>query len=55
MDVRGHPLGNPEPRLPTNADWIWLRPIIKQEYKHAGKTRQQVCEMLLTQYGIKIT
>ncbi|KAK5101453.1 hypothetical protein LTR70_000819 [Exophiala xenobiotica] len=55
MDVRGYPLGNPEPRLPTNADWTWLRPIIEQEYKHAGKTRQQVCEMLLTQHGIKIT
>ncbi|KAK5942989.1 hypothetical protein PMZ80_003994 [Knufia obscura] len=42
-------------RKPNEADWSWIRPIIEQEYKHAGRTRQEVCAMLSTQFGIAIT
>ena len=44
-----------ELRVPTEADWDWIRPIIEQQYKRERRTRQQVTTMLSAQHGIKIT
>lgn len=55
MDITGSTTARTKPRRPNEADWTWLRPVIEQEYKKEGKTRQQVCASLLALYGIEIT